>query len=109
MAEAIRMGRQVLVLLPEIALTENFLFRFEQRFGAPPVQWHSSLNSTERRRAWRAIAQRPDQGGAQGVVGARSALFLPYPTLGLIVAEAALEGSFTPAARVCYNFRVAPS
>ncbi|MEL7319593.1 MAG: DEAD/DEAH box helicase, partial [Pseudomonadota bacterium] len=50
-AEAIRLGRQVLVLLPEIALTENFLARFEQRFGVPPVLWHSSLKSTERRRA----------------------------------------------------------
>ncbi len=72
-AEALRLGRQVLVLLPEIALTENFLTRFEQRFGAPPVQWHSSLKSTERRRAWRAIAN----GDAQVIVGARSALFLP--------------------------------
>ncbi|MEL7218702.1 MAG: DEAD/DEAH box helicase, partial [Pseudomonadota bacterium] len=80
-AEAIRMGRQVLVLLPEIALTENFLHRFEQRFGTPPVLWHSSLKSTERRRAWRAISE----GSAQVIVGARSALFLPYANLGLIV------------------------
>ena len=56
-AEALRMGRQVLVLLPEIALTENFLHRFEERFGAAPVLWHSSLKSTERRRAYRAVAQ----------------------------------------------------
>ncbi len=69
-AEAIRLGRQVLVLLPEIALTENFLSRFTARFGAAPVLWHSSLKSTERRRAWRAIAD----GSAQVVVGARSAL-----------------------------------
>ncbi len=55
-AQALRMGRQVLVLLPEIALTENFLSRFAARFGAAPVLWHSSLRSTERRRAWRAIA-----------------------------------------------------
>ncbi|MEN8677854.1 MAG: DEAD/DEAH box helicase, partial [Alteriqipengyuania sp.] len=58
-ASAIRAGRQVLVLLPEIALTENFLRRFEDRFGAPPVLWHSSLKSSERRRAWRAIARAP--------------------------------------------------
>src|SRR3546814_20584135 len=103
MAEAIRMGRQVLVLLPEIALTENFLFRFEQRFGAPPVQWHSSLKSTERRRAWRAIAQRPDQGGAQGVVGARSALFLPYADLGLTLVDEAPAVSFNQDAGVRYN------
>ncbi len=55
-AAALDKGRQVLVLLPEIALTENFLRRFEHRFGVPPVLWHSSLKSTERRRAWRAIA-----------------------------------------------------
>ncbi|MCB2079121.1 MAG: DEAD/DEAH box helicase, partial [Novosphingobium sp.] len=90
MAKALRDDRQVLVLLPEIALTENFLRRFEQRFGVPPVLWHSSLKSTERRRAWRAIAS----GEAQVVVGARSALFLPYDRLGLIVVDEAHEVSF---------------
>jgi len=81
-AEAIRLGRQVLVMLPEIALTQNFLRRFEARFGVEPVLWHSSLKSAERRRAWRAIAG----GQAQVVVGARSALFLPFPRLGLVSA-----------------------
>ena len=100
-AEAIRMGRQVLVLLPEIALTENFLNRFEQRFGAPPVLWHSSLKSTERRRAWRAISQ----GNAQVVVGARSALFLPYKSLGLVVVDEAHEISFKQDDGVRYNAR----
>ncbi len=100
-AQAIRMGRQVLVLLPEIALTENFLTRFEQRFGAAPVQWHSSLKSTERRRAWRAIAQ----GSAQVIVGARSALFLPYADLGLIVVDEAHEISFKQDDGVRYNAR----
>jgi len=100
-AEAIRMGRQVLVLLPEIALTENFLGRFEARFGAPPVLWHSSLKSTERRRAWRAIAD----GSAQVIVGARSALFLPYATLGLIVVDEAHEISFKQDDGVRYNAR----
>ncbi len=104
-AEAIRMGRQVLVLLPEIALTENFLTRFEQRFGTPPVQWHSSLKSTERRRAWRAIAEGPDGGGAQVIVGARSALFLPYANLGLIVVDEAHEISFKQDDGVRYNAR----
>ena len=52
MAAALEAGRQVLVLLPEIALTESFLKRFEARFGVPPVAWHSSLKSSERRRAW---------------------------------------------------------
>ncbi|MEM6586431.1 MAG: primosomal protein N', partial [Pseudomonadota bacterium] len=100
-AEAIRLRRQVLVLLPEIALTENFLTRFEQRFGVPPVLWHSSLKSTERRRAWRAISE----GSAQVVVGARSALFLPYAQLGLIVVDEAHEISFKQDDGVRYNAR----
>ena len=104
-ASAIRAGKQVLVLLPEIALTENFLRRFEDRFGAPPVLWHSSLKSSERRRAWRAIARSPEDGGAQVVVGARSALFLPYANLGLIVVDEAHEISFKQDDGVRYNAR----
>ena len=104
-AEAIRLGRQVLVLLPEIALTENFLRRFAARFGVAPVLWHSSLKSAERRRAWRAIAQGPENGGAQVVVGARSALFLPYRQLGLIIVDEAHEVSFKQDDGVRYNGR----
>ena len=100
-AAALEMGRQTLVLLPEIALTEAFLRRFEDRFGTPPVVWHSSLKSTERRRAWRAIAA----GTAQVVVGARSALFLPYQNLGLIVVDEAHEVSFKQDEGVRYNAR----
>lgn len=100
-AEALRQGRQTLVLLPEIALTQNFLRRFEQRFGVPPVLWHSSLKSTERRRAWRAIAS----GQAQVVIGARSALFLPYARMGLIVVDEAHEVSFKQDDGVRYNAR----
>ncbi len=100
-AQALRMGRQVLVLLPEIALTEAFLTRFEARFGTPPIVWHSSLRSTGRRRAWRAIAA----GEAQVVVGARSALFLPYRKLGLIVVDEAHEVSFKQDDGVRYNAR----
>ncbi len=100
-AEALRLGRQVLVLLPEIALTENFLRRFEHRFGVPPILWHSSLKSSERRRAWRAIGA----GEAQVVVGARSALFLPYASLGLIVVDEAHEISFKQDDGVRYNAR----
>jgi len=98
---AIERDRQVLVMLPEIALTEAFLSRFEQRFGAAPIVWHSSLKSTERRRAWRAIAS----GEAQVVVGARSALFLPYANLGLIVVDEAHEISFKQDDGVRYNAR----
>lgn len=100
-AAAIRAGQQTLVLLPEIALTEAFLRRFEDRFGAVPVLWHSSLKSTERRRGWRAIAS----GEAQVVVGARSALFLPYARLGLIVVDEAHETSFKQDEGVRYNAR----
>ncbi len=100
-AEALRMGRQVLVLLPEIALTENFLKRFESRFGVPPVVWHSSQKQSERRRAWRQVAE----GGAQVVVGARSALFLPYANLGLIIVDEAHEVSFKQDDGVRYNAR----
>ena len=100
-AASLSKGRQTLVLLPEIALTEAFLRRFEDRFGAAPIVWHSSLKSTERRRAWRAIAA----GTAQVVVGARSALFLPYANLGLIVVDEAHEVSFKQDDGVRYNAR----
>ncbi|QNE30854.1 primosomal protein N' [Sphingomonas sp. NBWT7] len=100
-AEAIRAGRQVLVLLPEIALTEPFLKRFHDRFGCEPVAWHSGLRSTQRRRAWRAIAS----GEALVTVGARSALFLPYADLGLIVVDEAHETSFKQGDGVHYHAR----
>ena len=100
-AETIRLGKQVLVLLPEIALTEPFLNRFTARFGCEPVSWHSDLRSSQRRRAWRAISK----GEAQVVVGARSALFLPYPDLGLIVVDEAHEPSFKQEEGVQYHAR----
>jgi primosomal protein N' (replication factor Y) (superfamily II helicase) len=100
-AEALRMGRQSLVLLPEIALTEPFLRRFQARFGAEPLAWHSGLRQSQRRRAWRAIAS----GEAKVVVGARSALFLPYARLGLIVVDEAHETSFKQEEGVHYHAR----
>ncbi|MDX3899942.1 MAG: primosomal protein N' [Sphingobium sp.] len=100
-AAALRAGRQTLVLLPEIALTEPFLERFEKRFGVVPVNWHSGLRQSERRRAWRAIAS----GQAKVVVGARSALFLPYPDLGLIIVDEAHEASFKQEDGVHYHAR----
>ena len=100
-AEAIRQERQALVLLPEIALTEPFLRRFEARFGHQPVAWHSDLRQSQRRRAWRAIAT----GEAKVVVGARSALFLPYRNLGLIVVDEAHEASFKQEDGVMYHAR----
>ena len=100
-AECLRQDRQALVLLPEIALTEPFLKRFEARFGCEPVAWHSGLRSSERRRNWRGIAS----GEAKVTVGARSALFLPYPNLGLIVVDEAHEPSFKQEDGVQYHAR----
>src|SRR5690606_30688131 len=100
-AEALRSDRQTLVLLPEIALTEPFLKRFETRFGCDPVAWHSGLRQSQRRRAWRGIAT----GDARVVVGARSALFLPYRRLGLIVVDEAHEISFKQEEGVAYHAR----
>ena len=100
-AQALREGRQTLVLLPEIALTEPFLKRFAARFGCEPVAWHSGLRQSQRRRAWRAIAS----GQAKVVVGARSALFLPYRKLGLVVVDEAHETSFKQEDGVQYHAR----
>lgn len=100
-AAALAAGRQVLVLLPEIALTAQWLRRFEDRFGAPPAPWHSGLTSLERRETWRAIAE----GRVGVVVGARSALFLPFANLGLIVVDEEHDGSFKQDEGVIYNAR----
>ena len=100
-AEAIRARRQTLVLLPEIALTQPFLKRFHDRFGCEPVPWHSGLRASQRRRAWRQIAC----GEALVTVGARSALFLPYRDLGLIVVDEAHETSFKQEEGVHYHAR----
>jgi primosomal protein N' (replication factor Y) len=82
-AEIIRQDRQTLILMPEIALTGQFLDRFALRFGVRPPEWHSELTPRTRARNWAAIAA----GEAQVVVGARSALFLPYADLGLIIVD----------------------
>ena len=100
-AEAIRLGKQVLVLLPEIALTAPFLARFEDRFGVEPAVWHSNLRSTQRRRVWRAVAE----GSAKVLVGARSALFLPFANLRLIIVDEAHETSFKQEDGVRYHAR----
>jgi primosomal protein N' (replication factor Y) (superfamily II helicase) len=100
-AEALRQGRQALVLLPEIALTAEFLTRVDARFGARPAEWHSGVTVTERRRIWRMVAE----GGAQLVVGARSALFLPYRELGLLVVDEEHDTSYKQEDGVLYNAR----
>ncbi|MGJ8623195.1 MAG: primosomal protein N' [Yoonia sp.] len=100
-AECLRMGRQALVLLPEIALSGEFISRVEARFGMKPAEWHSGVTMTERRRCWRMVAQ----GDAQLVVGARSALFLPYQNLGLIVVDEEHDTSYKQEDGVLYNAR----
>lgn len=100
-AAAIRAGRQALVLLPEIALTAEFLTRVEARFGVKPAEWHSGVTMTERRRIWRMVGQ----GGAQVVIGARSALFLPFQNLGLIVVDEEHDTSYKQDDGVLYNAR----
>ncbi|MDP3193734.1 primosomal protein N' [Tabrizicola sp.] len=100
-AETLRSGRQALVLLPEIALTAEFLTRVEARFGARPAEWHSGVTMTERRRLWKMAAE----GEAGLVVGARSALFLPFQDLGLIVVDEEHDTSYKQEEGVLYNAR----
>jgi len=100
-AECLRMGRQALVLLPEIALTAEFLARVQVRFGVHPAEWHSGVTMTERRRVWRMVGQ----GDAQLVVGARSALFLPFRDLGLIIVDEEHDTSYKQEDGVLYNAR----
>ncbi|WP_109468505.1 primosomal protein N' [Albibacillus kandeliae] len=100
-AETLKQGRQALVLLPEIALTAEFLTRVEARFGARPAEWHSGATMTERRRIWKMVGE----GGAQLVVGARSALFLPFRDLGLIIVDEEHDTSYKQEDGVLYNAR----
>ncbi len=100
-AETLRAGRQALVLLPEIALTTEFLDRVEARFGARPGEWHSGVTQTERRRLWKMAAA----GEVGMVVGARSALFLPFRDLGLIVVDEEHDTSYKQEDGVLYNAR----
>jgi primosomal protein N' (replication factor Y) len=100
-AECLRQGRQALVLLPEIALTNEFITRVQARFGMPPAEWHSGVTMTERRRCWRMVGQ----GAAQLVVGARSALYLPFRDLGLIVVDEEHDTSYKQEDGVVYNAR----
>jgi primosomal protein N' (replication factor Y) len=100
-AACLRAGRQALVLLPEIALSSQWLERFAARFGCPPAVWHSDLSSRTRRMTWRAVAD----GAARVVVGARSALFLPFSELGLVVVDEEHEAAFKQEDGVVYHAR----
>ena len=100
-ARTLEQGRQALIMLPEIALTSQFMDRFKARFGCAPAEWHSALSGPERGRVWRAAAT----GEARVIVGARSALFLPYTDLGLIVVDEEHDPGFKQEDRVHYQGR----
>jgi primosomal protein N' (replication factor Y) len=100
-ADTIRRGRQSLILMPEIALTTQFLDRFSARFGTRPAAWHSELTPRQRARTWRAVAD----GEVSVVVGARSALFLPYADLGLIVVDEEHDPAYKQEDGVRYHAR----
>ena len=87
--------------MPEIALTSQFIARCEERFGARPAEWHSGVTAPTRGRVWRAVAENK----AKLVVGARSALFLPFPDLGLIVVDEEHDQSYKQEERVAYQAR----
>ena len=100
-AEALARGRQVLILLPEIALTQQFMERFHDRFGSKPAEWHSEVPPRSREKVWRQVAD----GRVRVVAGARSALFLPFRELGLIVVDEEHDPAFKQEDRVFYNAR----
>lgn len=100
-AAAFAKGRQVLILLPEIALTNQFIERFQRRFGVRPGEWHSDVTPKNRARLWRGLAT----GEVKAVVGARSALYLPFRDLGLVVVDEEHDGAFKQAEGVNYHAR----
>lgn len=100
-AAALAAKRQALVLVPEIALTAQFLDRFAARFGVRPVEWHSELGPAKRPRIWQGVAS----GEIKVVVGARSALFLPFRDLGLVVVDEEHDQAFKQEDRVLYHAR----
>jgi primosomal protein N' (replication factor Y) len=100
-AACLREGRQALVMLPEIALSSQWIERFQRRFGVAPAVWHSDLASRVRKITWQAVAE----GKAPVVVGARSALFLPFPDLGLVIVDEEHESAFKQQDGVVYNAR----
>ena len=94
-------GAQVLILLPEIALTQALIARVQARFGAAPAEWHSGVSSPRRRVVWEAV----QAGRARIVVGARSALFLPFAALRLMVVDEEHDGSFKQEDGFTYHAR----
>ncbi|MCB8840688.1 primosomal protein N' [Aurantimonas sp. VKM B-3413] len=100
-ANVLDQGRQVLILLPEIALTQAFIDRFHARFGAPPAEWHSDVSPRQREKIWRQVAE----GRVRIVAGARSALFLPFKELGLVVVDEEHDPAYKQEERTFYHAR----
>ncbi|WP_375450770.1 primosomal protein N' [uncultured Devosia sp.] len=100
-ADTLRVGRQALILLPEIALTHTFLERFSKRFGTKPAEWHSDMTPVQRGKVWRGVLD----GTVRAVVGARSALFLPFRELGMLVLDEEHDGAYKQSEGVNYHGR----
>lgn len=100
-AKAVANNRQVLILLPEIALSSQFVGRFEARFGVKPALWHSDITPAMRRKSWGEVAK----GHAKVVIGARSALFLPFKDLGLVIVDEEHDASYKQSDGICYQAR----
>ncbi|GGD97245.1 primosomal protein N' [Aureimonas endophytica] len=100
-AAALEAGQQVLILLPEIALTQAFIDRFQARFGTEPAQWHSDLPPKTREKVWRQVAD----GQVRVVAGARSSLFLPFRELGLLVVDEEHDPAYKQEDRTFYHAR----
>jgi len=94
-------GLQVLILLPEIALTNQFSRRFREFFGAEPAIWHSGTTKKNKSIIWKGVTE----GKIQVVIGARSSLFLPFKNLGLIVVDEEHDASYKQNEGVSYNAR----
>ncbi len=100
-ADIIKQKKQALILLPEIALTQSFIDRFTKRFGVEPAQWHSDMSKSERAKIWRGVSD----SSIRVIIGARSALFLPFSQLGLIVLDEEHDGAYKQSEGLIYHAR----
>lgn len=100
-AAAVRQGRQALIMMPEIALTAQFLDRFAARFGVRPAEWHSGVSARKRYRVWHGVAA----GEVKVVAGARSALFLPFADLGALIVDEEHDAAYKQEEGVPYHAR----
>lgn len=99
--EYLKNKQQVLILLPEISLTNQFASRIKQYFGAPPFIWHSGISAKERRSIWKSAAS----GKTLAIIGTRSALFIPFQNLGLIIVDEEHDTSYKQEEGGFYNAR----